>query len=130
MLDVLVLEAAHHVDDGVDLADVVEELVAEAFTLARALHQSGDIDELHRGGHDTLRRHQLLEAGQPGVGHHHDAGVGLDGRKRVVGNERTRGRERVEERGLADVGEADDTESKHEGGVARQGQPICRARTI
>jgi small GTP-binding protein len=36
--DVRVLEAAQHVGDRVALADVGEELVAEAFALARALH--------------------------------------------------------------------------------------------
>ena len=35
MGDVGVLEAAHHVGDGVDLADVGEELVAETLALAR-----------------------------------------------------------------------------------------------
>ena len=35
--DVLVLEAAHDLDDRVDLADVLEELVAEALALRRAL---------------------------------------------------------------------------------------------
>ena len=35
MGDVVILEAAQHMDDGVDLADVGEELVAQAFALAR-----------------------------------------------------------------------------------------------
>ena len=45
MDDVAVLEAAHDVGDGVDLADVGEELVAEAFALRRAAHEAGDVDE-------------------------------------------------------------------------------------
>ena len=36
-------------DDGVDLADVGEELVAEAFALGRAAHQAGDVDERELG---------------------------------------------------------------------------------
>ena len=36
VLDVVILEAAQDVDDGVDLADVAEELVAEPFALADA----------------------------------------------------------------------------------------------
>ena len=47
--DVLILEAAHHVGDGIGLADVGEELVAQAFTLGGARHQAGDVDELHGG---------------------------------------------------------------------------------
>ena len=44
-----------HVEDGVDLADVAEELVAEALALAGAAHQAGDVDELERG-RDHLAR--------------------------------------------------------------------------
>ena len=47
-MDVGVLEAADDLDDRVDFADVGEELVAEPFALARALHQAGDVDELDR----------------------------------------------------------------------------------
>jgi hypothetical protein len=39
MGDVVVLEAAQHVDDGIDLADIAEELVAQPFTLAGAANQ-------------------------------------------------------------------------------------------
>ena len=48
MHDVVVLEAAHHVRDGVGLADVREELVAEALALRGAGDQAGDVDELDR----------------------------------------------------------------------------------
>jgi len=43
-------KAAHHVRDGVALADIGEELVAQAFALRGAGHESRDIDELDRGG--------------------------------------------------------------------------------
>jgi hypothetical protein len=42
------------VDDGVDLADVAEELVAQAFALGRAAHQAGDVDEAELGRDDLL----------------------------------------------------------------------------
>ena len=45
MGDVGVLEAAHHMGDGVDLADVGEELVAEPLALGGAAHEAGDVDE-------------------------------------------------------------------------------------
>ena len=53
--DVAVLEAAQHVDDRIDLADVGEELVAEPFALGGAADQPGDVDELDLGL-DLLRR--------------------------------------------------------------------------
>lgn len=52
---VRVTEEAHHFRDGVGLADVREELVAETLPLARSGHQTRDVDELHRGGHDLRR---------------------------------------------------------------------------
>ena len=44
--DVRVLEAAHDVDERIHLADVAEELVAEALAVGRALDQAGDVHEL------------------------------------------------------------------------------------
>jgi hypothetical protein len=49
VVDVFVLETAHDLDDGVHLADVRQELVAETFALAGTPHESRDVDELdHR----------------------------------------------------------------------------------
>ena len=45
MRDVAVLEAAHDMRDGVDLADVGEKLVAQPLALRRAAHEARDIDE-------------------------------------------------------------------------------------
>ena len=42
MLDVIVLEAADDVDDGIHFPDVGQELVPQAFTLTGAFDQSGD----------------------------------------------------------------------------------------
>ena len=53
--DVLVLEAAHHMGDGIGLADIGEELVAQAFTLRGAGDEAGDVDELHGGRNHPLR---------------------------------------------------------------------------
>ena len=52
--DVAILEAAHHVDDGVDLADGGEKLVAEPLAFRGAAHQPGDIDEGDAGRDDLL----------------------------------------------------------------------------
>ena len=67
--DVLVVEAAHDVDDRVGLADVGEELVAQALALGRAGHQAGDVDELDDRRDDALRlddRRQLRRAAASG----------------------------------------------------------------
>ena len=82
--DVLVLEAAYHVGDGVSLADVLQELVAESLALGGALHKSRDVDELHGGGNDLLR---VVDGGkliEPVIGNRHYAGVGIDCAERKV----------------------------------------------
>ena len=106
--DVVILEAAHHVGNGIGLADVGEELVAQAFALRRAFYQAGDIDELHGGRQHALRLDDFSQCIQARVGHWHDAAVGFDGAEReVLGRDPGFG-EGVEQGGLADVGQADD----------------------
>ena len=53
--DVGALEAAHDVRDRIHLADVRQELVAEALALRGAGDQPRDVDELDRRRHDLLR---------------------------------------------------------------------------
>ena len=113
VLDVGILEAADHVHDRVHLADVGEELVAEALALARALDQAGDVEELDRRGHGALGLHDPGERVEPRVGDLHDAGVRFDRGEGIVRHQRAGGGERVEEGGLADVGKADDAEAEH-----------------
>ena len=87
---VVVVERAHDVHDRVGLADVREELVAESFALRRALHESGDVDELHRGRHGPLRLHDARELVEPRVGHVHAADVRILRRERIVRGEHAR----------------------------------------
>ena len=110
---VVVVEAAHHVDDRVGLADVREELVAEPLALRRALHEPGDVDELDGGRHRALRLDDLRQRVESRVGHVDAAHVRLLGRERVVRGQHAGGGEGVEERRLADVGKADDAEFEH-----------------
>ena len=107
---VRVTEEAHHFRDGVGLADVREELVAEALPLARSGHQTRDVDELDRGGHDLRRMVDLGQRLQAVVGHRHDAHVGLDGGERVIGGQTALVGHRREQRGLADIRQPHDTD--------------------
>ncbi len=106
--DVRVLEAAHHVGDRVHLADVREELVAEALALRGAGDEAGDVDELDRRRQDLLRLRDGRERVEPRVGHGHDADVRVDGAERVVLGRDAGARQRVEQGRLADVRQADD----------------------
>ncbi len=114
VMDVAVLEAAHHLHDGVHFADVAEELVAEALARARPFHEPGDIDELDRGRNDFLRMRKLGENLEPRVGHGHDAEIRIDRAERVVRRLRLAGAgDGVEESGFANVRQPDDSGAKH-----------------
>ena len=116
MGDVAVLEAAHHVHDGVDLADGGEELVAEPLALGGAAHQAGDIDEDDARRNDLGRLAERRQPVQPRIRHRDLADIGLDGAERIIGGlRRRRLGQRVEERRLADIRQADDAAFKSHG---------------
>ena len=109
MGDVGILEAAHHVGDGVDLADIAEELVAEPLALGGAAHQARDVDEGQPRRHDLGGLRELRQHLQPRIGHRDLADIGLDRAERIVRRLRRRGLgQRVEERRLADIRQTDD----------------------
>ena len=53
--DVVVLEAADDLNDGIDIADVAEELVAESCTFAGPFDETRDIDKLDGAELNLLR---------------------------------------------------------------------------
>jgi hypothetical protein len=116
--DVAVLEAAGHEGHGVAVADVGQELVAQALALAGAAHQAGDVDEGDPGRDDLLGAGDLGQGVQARLGHGHFAGVRLDGAERIVGGlGRRRLGQGVEQGGLADIGQADDGDFKGHGSL-------------
>ena len=54
MSDLIALVAAHDVGDGVDLADMTKELIAQTLALAGALDEPGDVDEADLRRYDSL----------------------------------------------------------------------------
>ena len=109
MDDIGILEAADHVYDGIHLTDICQELVAQAFALGRALHQTCDIHELddcrgHLGGMVHIRQQS-----QTGVGHRHHAHVGIDGTEGIVCRLRACLGQRIKQGTLADIRQTHDT---------------------
>ena len=84
MHDVIVDEAAHHVRDGIDLADIGEKLVAETLARRRPLDDAGDVDELDRRRHDALGLDDGGKLIEPRIRYGHDADVRIDGAERIV----------------------------------------------
>src|SRR6185437_11391085 len=78
-----------------------EKLVAETLALGSSFDDAGDVDELHRRGHDGLGLHDGDDAVHACVRHTDDAHIGVNRAKRVIGGLRLGGRERVEDGGLA-----------------------------
>ncbi len=106
--DVRVVEAAHHVDDGIGLANVRQELVAQAFALARTGHQARDIDKLDNGRHDAFGLDDGRQLRQPRIGQFDDADVRLDGAERIVFRSDARLGQRIEQGGLPHIRQPDD----------------------
>ena len=82
--DVVVGEAAHDVGDGIGLADVGQELVAQSFALGRARDEPRDVDKFHSRGNDTRRARDARQRVEPWIGHGDNPDVGLDRAERVV----------------------------------------------
>ena len=108
--DIGVVKAAHHVDDGVGLPDVGQELVAQALPLGGPLHQARDVHKLNdcRGG--LLGLIDLSQLVQPLIGDGDHAHVGVDGAEGVVGRFRPGVGDGVKQGALAHVGQAHDSQ--------------------
>ena len=109
MHDVLIIEAAHHMDDGVRLPDIGQELVAQARALAGALHQTRNIHELDDGRGLFVRLVHLGQLVQPLVGHCHHTHIGVNGAEGVVGALGAGVGDGVEQGGFSHVGQSHDT---------------------
>src|SRR5690348_868408 len=96
-------------DDRVDLADVGEELVAEAFALARSTNEACDVDEFDLRFDLIGRLGDRSYPVEPWIGHGDAADVRLNRAEGVVG--RLRGGslgQGIEKRRFANVRQADD----------------------
>src|SRR5690606_33421264 len=82
--DVFVFEAAHHVHDGIGLADVGQELVTKAFAFGSACYQAGDVHEFHHSWQHTFRLDDFGQGGQTRVRHLDHTDVRLNGAERIV----------------------------------------------
>jgi hypothetical protein len=115
---VVVLECADDVHDRVRLANGGEELVAQAFALRCALHQTRDVDELHRGRHHALRLDDAFEHRKARVRDIDSAHVGVFRREWIVRGQHVGRRQCIEQRRFADVRQADDSEFEHRRGMS------------
>ena len=107
-----VVEDTDDLTDGVSLADVREELVAQTLTLTGPAHDPSDVDETHRGRNLLGRAEDLGQGGKPVIGHPHNTHIGFDGGEGIVRGEHVIAGEGVEQCRLADVGQAHDSDGE------------------
>ena len=82
--DIGVVEAPHHMYDGVGAANVLQKFISQPLALAGALDEPGDVHELDGGGGVFFRLVKLGQEVQPLVRHGHHADVRLDGAEGIV----------------------------------------------
>jgi hypothetical protein len=85
-----------------------------------ALGEAGDVDDLDGGGHDALGGDELVDDVEARVGDLGDADVGLGGGLGVGGGLDAGGGEGVEDGGLADEGQADDSDLEGHGDLCEK----------
>ena len=108
--DVVIVKAAHHLHDGVHFTDIRQELVAQSGSFRGALDQAGNVHEFNERGDDFFRAGHVGKHLQAGVRHRDHAHVRINGAEGIIGRLGLAGSgDRVEEGGLADVGETYNT---------------------
>ena len=109
MSDIIIIETAEHMDDGIRLADISQELIAEALTLRGPLHEPGDVDDLHRSRDHRPGVAELHEASQTIIGHRDHTHIRFNSTEREISRLCLRIAKTVKESGLADIGQPHDT---------------------
>ena len=84
MNDVFIFKATNHMNDGIYLADVAEELVAKTLAVACTLHQTGNVHKFDGGRRYLLRMIHSCQIVQTAVRHQYNARVRLNGAERVI----------------------------------------------
>ena len=107
--DVFVVKATDHMDNGIGLANIGQELVAKARTLTGTLHQTGNVHELNDRRGLFVRLIDLCQLVQPCIRHCYHAHVGVNGAEGVVGAFSTSVGDGVEQGGLANIRQSHDT---------------------
>jgi hypothetical protein len=115
VMDVAIFETAHHLHNRVHFADVMEELIPQPFTFARAFDQTGNINEFNGGWDNLFGMRNLRDFFQAQIRHGHDAHVWIDSTKRIIFRRRLMGtRNGVKKRRLPDVWKTNYSGAEHD----------------
>ena len=101
-------------NNRVDLTNIGQELIAQAFALTGTLHQTGDIHKLHPRGDQLFALAEVGELLEAVIGNRHCAHIRLNRAERKIGSLSLRiGHQGIEQGGFANVGQSDDSSFKH-----------------
>jgi hypothetical protein len=106
---VVVLEAAHHMGDGVGLADMARNLLPSPSPLEAPATSPAMSTNSMAVGITFCGLTMAASLHEPRVRHRHHAHVGIDGAEGIVLRLDARRGQGVEQGGLADIGQTDDT---------------------
>ena len=112
VLDIGVAEETNDLANRIGLANVGQELIAQALALACAGNQASNVNEFDRCRHDFSRMVDFREFIQTIIGNGNHARIGLNGGKRIVRSEPGFLGKGGEKRRLANVGQANNTDRK------------------
>ena len=84
MRHIAIFKAAQHMHNRIHFADIGKELIAQAFTLGSAAHQTRDIHEFQTGRHGFLRLANARQRIQPRIRHSNAPHIGFNGAEGVI----------------------------------------------
>src|SRR6266540_5151302 len=102
MDNISVLKGPHNLDDSVAGPNMAKELIAQAFALAGAGYQSGNVYKSDGGRNDLFTVVQIGQFLKAIIGQRNNAGIRLDSGKRIVSCQNTAAGKRVEQGRFAD----------------------------
>ncbi len=84
VMNVGILKTTHDLDDSLDFADMMEELIPKAFTCARTFYQPCNIYKLDCRRCDLFRARNLGDPFQSGIGHDHHADIRINRAEGII----------------------------------------------
>ena len=113
MGDIGIFKTAQHMGNGIDLADIGQELIAQPFTAGRPAYQPGYIHKFQKSRQDFSRFCQPCNGIQARIRHRHTAGIRLNRAKRIIGSIRGCGfGQRIKQGGFAHIWQANNAAIK------------------
>ena len=121
MLNRSILKGTTHVVNGIHSANMGEELVAEALSFVSTLDKTSNVSHGENSGYNTLRLVHLYKSVKTGIRDNNLGQTGVNRAEWVVLSSNLEVSQKVEQRGLANVGHANNSHTNIVTGAAEVG---------